>query len=77
MIAFLVEMRKYFQNVDQRLTATIGSVELQHWGVTSEVVDAWYEDMLGQVARGEVDVPLSTIQSARKDMLRRVTQATS
>jgi hypothetical protein len=45
-------------------------------GVTPEVVDAWYQDMLGRVDRGELNVPLSTIQSARQDMLSRVTQQT-
>lgn len=57
MIAYLIETRKRFQDVDQRLTATIGTVALQRWGVTPEVIDAWYHDMLGRVERGELNSP--------------------
>ncbi len=77
MIADLIEARKHFQDVDQRLTATIGTAALRQWGVTPAVVDAWYHDMLGRVERGELNVPLSTVQSARQDMLSRATEQTS
>lgn len=73
MIAYLIKARNHFQDVDQRLTVTIGTAALQQWGVTPEVVDAWYHDMLEQVDRGELDVPLSTIQSTRQALLSRLT----
>jgi hypothetical protein len=69
MIAYLIKARKHFQDVDQRLTATIGTAALQQGGVTPEIVDAWYHDMLGRVERGELNVPLSTIQSTRQALL--------
>jgi hypothetical protein len=77
MIAYLIEARKHFEDVDQRLSATIGTVAVQQWGVTPEVVDAWYRDMLRQVQRGELNVPLSTIQSWREEMLSRATEPAS
>jgi hypothetical protein len=30
--------------------------------VTPDVVDAWYRDILERVERGELDVPLTTIE---------------
>jgi hypothetical protein len=42
-------------------------------GVTPEVVDAWYHDMLRQVQRGELNVPLSTIESWREEMFSQAT----
>jgi len=77
MIAYLIKARKYFEDVDQRLTATIGTEALHKWGVTPEVVDAWYHAMLGQVERGELNVPLSTIESVRQELLSRATQPTT
>lgn len=77
MIVYLIEVRKHFEDVDQRLTTTIGTVALQQSGVTPEVVDAWYHDMLGQVERGELNAPLSTIESMRESMLSRATQPTA
>lgn len=74
MIAYLITTRKHFEDVDQRLTTTIGTAALRQWGVTPEVVDAWYRDMLERIERGESNVPLSTIQSARDDLLSRATQ---
>jgi hypothetical protein len=77
MIAYLIEARKHFQDVDQRLSATIGASTLVQGGVTPEVIDAWYRDMVGQVERGESNVPLTTIESTREHMLSRVTQSDS
>lgn len=74
MITYLIEARKHFEDVDQRLTETIGTATLQQWGVTPEIVDALYHHMLGQAERGELKVPLSTIQSMREDLLSRATQ---
>jgi hypothetical protein len=73
MIAYLIETRKHFQAVDQRLTETVGTAVLQESGVTPEIVDAWYSDMLGRVERGELNVPLSMIESARQSVARRLT----
>jgi len=77
MIAYLIETRKFFQSVDRRLTASVGTAALQQWGVTPDVVDAWYRDILERVERGELDVPLTTIESAHQSLLARITQATS
>lgn len=77
MITYLIKARKHFENVDRRLTDTIGTEALQRWGVTRDVIDAWYNDALKQVARGELNVPLSTIQSTRQALLSRVTPPTS
>jgi hypothetical protein len=77
MIAYLIKARRHFQDVDQRLTATIGTAALQQWGVTPEVVDAWYHDTLRRVERGELNVPLSTIESTRQALFGRATQGTS
>jgi hypothetical protein len=77
MIAYLIEARKHFDDVDQRLTATIGAAALQQWGVTPESIEACYHDMLSQVKHGELNVPLSTIQSMREELLSRATQPTS
>jgi len=66
MIADLIKTRKHFQDVDQRLTETTGTATLQQWGVTPEVVDAWYHDKLVRVERGELNMPLSTIQAYAK-----------
>jgi hypothetical protein len=54
MIADLVDATTFFRAVDERLTATVGTVALQQWGVTPEVVEAWYRDTLAQVERGEL-----------------------
>jgi hypothetical protein len=77
MIAYLIKARKHFEDVDQRLTATIGTEALHKWGVTPEVVDAWYHAMLGQFERGELNIPLSTIESVRQELLSRATQPTT
>lgn len=44
---------------------------------TTEIVDAWYHDMLRRVERGQSNVPLSTIQSTRQAMLSRLAQSGS
>ena len=76
MIDYLIETRRFFEDVDQRLTATIGAVAMREW-VTPEVINAWYQDAAGQVERGELNVPISVIESARDHMLDKVTRPTS
>jgi hypothetical protein len=57
MIDFLIDTRRRFQDVDRRLTETHGAAALERWGVTPAVVQAWYEDALARVSRGELSVP--------------------
>jgi len=77
MICYLIETRKHFQDVDQRLTATLGTTLLQQWGVTPDVVNAWYHDMVGQVERGELNVPLAIMESTRQSLLTRAREGVS
>jgi hypothetical protein len=74
MIAYLIEARKHFQDVDARLTASMGTEALLQGNVTPAIIDTWYRDMLGRVERGELNVPLSTIRSTRQGMLDRITK---
>jgi hypothetical protein len=72
MIAYLIETRNHFTDVDQRLTTTIGTQSLQESGMTSETINAWYQDMLRQIESGECNLPLSMVQSQREHLLSRL-----
>jgi hypothetical protein len=72
MIDFLIDTRKHFQDVDRRLTETHGTAALERWGVTRAVVEAWHKDALERISRGELRVPLETIESTRQSLLARV-----
>jgi hypothetical protein len=39
---------------------------LQRWGVTPDVVAAWYRDLLRRAERGEGSVPLRTMEYASR-----------
>ncbi|RKN27146.1 hypothetical protein D7044_28960 [Micromonospora musae] len=72
MIDFLIEARQLFQDVDERLTSTIGAAAITEWGVTPEVVEAWYQDKLQKIERGELHLPLEDVESARQSLLNRI-----
>ncbi len=73
MIDFLIATRNHFQDVERRLSKDVGAPTFRQWGMTPEAVEAWYQDKIAQVERGELDVPPSTIDSARRDLLARAT----
>jgi hypothetical protein len=77
MITYLIEARNHFQDVDQRLTETIGTPTLQQSGLTAENVESWYQEQLRRVESGEFKVPLSTIQSNRESLLSRLAPPSS
>ena len=66
MIAYLIAARKQFEDVDERLTASMGAAALKQGNVTPQTMDPSYHDMLGRVKRGELNVPLSTVRSVRR-----------
>ena len=72
MITYLIEARNHFQDVDRRLTETIGTASLQESGLTAEHVESWYQDQLRRVESGELNIPVSTIQSNRESLLSRL-----
>jgi hypothetical protein len=43
MIAYLIEARNQFQDVDRRLTESIGTPSLQESGLTAEHIENWYQ----------------------------------
>lgn len=73
MITYLIEARKHFQDVDQRLTETMGTASLQESGLTAENVETWYQEELRRVESGESKVSISTIRSNRDELLSRLT----
>jgi len=73
MIAYLIRVRKHFEDVDRRLTETLGTTSLQQVGLTAEHVDSWYQEEVRRVEAGESEVPLSTIRENRDHLLRRIT----
>ncbi|MEU7851341.1 hypothetical protein AB0B69_28455 [Micromonospora parva] len=77
MITFLIDARILFQDVDERLNATVGAATIREWGVTAEVIDAWYRDALQRVERGELRVPLQEVESARQSLLKRISPSSS
>jgi hypothetical protein len=77
MIAYLIAARDHFRDVDKRLTETIGVASLRESGLTAEHVERWYQEQLRQIETGELSVPLSTIQSNREYLLRRITPQSS
>ncbi len=72
MIDYLIKARKHFEDIDRRLTETIGTESLRRSGLTVENVETWYQEQLRRVKSGESKIPLSTIQSQRDDLLRRL-----
>jgi hypothetical protein len=72
MITFLASAASTFDEVDRRLTESVGAAALHQWGVTADVIDAWYGDMLKRIERGELDVPLETVESTRQSLLARL-----
>ncbi|MEU5913634.1 hypothetical protein [Micromonospora sp. NPDC047527] len=72
MISFLIDARRLFQDVDERLSSTIGAAAITDWGVTPEVVEAWYQDKLQRIGRGELHLPLEQVQAARQALLERI-----
>jgi hypothetical protein len=77
MITYLIQARNHFQDVEQRLTETIGTASLQESGLTAEHVENWYQEELRRVESGESKIPLSTIQSNRDALLSRLTPPSS
>jgi hypothetical protein len=77
MITYLIEARNHFQDVDQRLTETIGTASLQQSGLTAEHVESWYKEQLRKVESDELNVPVSTIQSNRESLLSRLAPPSS
>jgi hypothetical protein len=77
MITYLIEARNHFQDVDQRLTETIGTASLQQSGLTAEHVESWYQEQLRKVESDELNVPVSTIQSNRESLLSRLAPPSS
>lgn len=77
MIEFLIDTRKFFQDVDERLTSTIGASLLPQWGVTSEVIDIWYRNMVDRIERGDLNVSLEVVESARESLLARIASTTA
>jgi hypothetical protein len=69
MIAYLIEARNHFQDVDRRLTESIGTPSIQMSGLTAEHIESWYQDQLRKLESGESNIPLSTIQSNRDSLL--------
>jgi hypothetical protein len=72
MIAYLIEARNHFQDVDRRLTESIGTPSIQQSGLTAEHIESWYQDQLRKLESGESNIPLSTIQSNRDSLLSRL-----
>jgi len=77
MIAYLIEARTHFEDVDQRLTETVGTASLQQSGLTAEHVERRYQEQLRKVASGELNIPLSIVQSNRDSLLSRVVPPSS
>ncbi len=69
MIAYLISARKHFEDVDRRLTETIGTASLHQSGLTAKHVENWYQEQVKRAESGELNVPLSTIQATRDSML--------
>jgi hypothetical protein len=74
MIADLIEMRNHFQDVNDRLSVGVGSAKFQQWGVTPAIVEQWYQEQLALIERGELTLPRSTVDSARDELLSRLTR---
>ena len=72
MITYLIETRNHFQDVDQRLTETLGTASLQQSGLTAEHVESWYQEELRRVECDESKVPPSAIQANREYLLSRI-----
>jgi hypothetical protein len=72
MIAYLIKVRKHFEDVDRRLTETLGTASLQQAGLTAEHIESWYQEQVRRVEAGESKVPLSTIQENRDCLLSRI-----
>lgn len=72
MIAYLIKVRKHFEDVDRRLTETLGTASLQQAGLTAEHVENWYQEQVRRVGAGESKVSLSTIQENRDHLLSRI-----
>ncbi|WP_157563014.1 hypothetical protein [Micromonospora chokoriensis] len=77
MIAFLIEARRTFESVNERLTLALGTPLLREWGVTPAAVDAWYRNTIERVVRGELRVPRDTIDSVRRSLLDRIAPPSS
>jgi hypothetical protein len=77
MIAYLIEARNHFQDVDRRLTESIGTPSIQQSGLTAEHIENWYRDQLRKLESGESNIPLSTIQSNRDSLLSRLAPPSS
>jgi hypothetical protein len=72
MISYLISARKHFEDVDRRLTETVGTVSLHQAGLTAEHVESWYQEQVRKVESGELNVPLSTIRENRDPLLSRI-----
>jgi hypothetical protein len=72
MIAYLIKIRKHFEDVDRRLTETLGAASIQQAGLTVEHIDSWYQEEVERVEAGESKVPLSTIQENRDYLVSRI-----
>jgi hypothetical protein len=75
MITDLIEARRFFKDVDARLTASAGAAAFGQWGVTAAAVNAWHADTVGRIERGELDVPPDMVEAARTAMLARIRAA--
>lgn len=75
MITYLSGTQRFFQQVDKRLTESIGAESLERLGVTESVVEAWYADTIARIEKGESDVPREMADSSRDALLARLRSA--
>jgi hypothetical protein len=71
MIDYLISARKHFQDVDRRLTETVGTATIQQAGLTAERVESWFKEETRRAEAGESNMPLWLLQEYRDDLLRR------
>lgn len=75
MIVYLTAAQRYFEQVDKRLTGTLGVDSLAQLGVTASVVEAWYNDTVARIDKGESEMPKEMADFTRESLLAKLRPA--